>query len=140
MDEHVSSFRTPDGVSLRVADSGPGGADGSGRADPTLLLVHGWSQDLRTWDRVVDDLRAAGVTEAHVVLPATVATTFARAALEAYAPLDPAALLITHADETDHLGPLVDVAVAEDAPLSYVASGDRLVPADPAALAAQLLP
>lgn len=61
MDEHVSSFRTPDGVSLRVADSGPGSTDG-GRADPTLLLVHGWSQDLRTWDRVVDDLRAAGVT------------------------------------------------------------------------------
>ena len=52
-DESVGTFRTADGVALRVA--GSGGAPG-----PTLVLVHGWTQDLRTWDRVVDDLRAAG--------------------------------------------------------------------------------
>jgi pimeloyl-ACP methyl ester carboxylesterase len=53
--EQVDRFTTPDGTRLRVADSG----DGPG---PTLVLVHGWSQDLRTWDRVVDDLRRTGVT------------------------------------------------------------------------------
>src|SRR3954463_9373934 len=52
--EQVDRFTTSDGTRLRVADSG----DGPG---PTLVLVHGWSQDLRTWDRVVDDLRRTGV-------------------------------------------------------------------------------
>lgn len=57
MREQVDRFTTPDGTRLRVADSGSGGVGG-----PTLVLVHGWSQDLRTWDRVVDDLRRTGVT------------------------------------------------------------------------------
>lgn len=55
MAEQVDRFTTRDGTRLRVAESG----DGPG---PTLVLVHGWSQDLRTWDRVVDDLRRGGVT------------------------------------------------------------------------------
>lgn len=54
--EQVDRFTTSDGTQLRVADSGA--ADGTGV--PTLVLVHGWSQDLRTWDRVVDDLRRTG--------------------------------------------------------------------------------
>ena len=54
--EQVDRFTTSDGTQLRVADSGAG--DGTG--GPTLVLVHGWSQDLRTWDRVVDDLRRTG--------------------------------------------------------------------------------
>lgn len=52
--EQVDRFVAPDGVGLRVADS-PGSPGG-----PTLVLVHGWSQDLRTWDRVVEDLRRGG--------------------------------------------------------------------------------
>ena len=55
--ETVGPLRMPSGLSLRVARSGtarPG--------EPTLVLAHGWSQDLRTWDRVVGDLRRAGVT------------------------------------------------------------------------------
>lgn len=57
--ETVGPLRMPSGLSLRVARSGtarPG--------EPTLVLAHGWSQDLRTWDRVVGDLRRAGVTAA----------------------------------------------------------------------------
>ncbi|PVZ07771.1 alpha/beta fold hydrolase [Actinomycetospora cinnamomea] len=56
MREEVDRFTAPDGTRLRVADSGT--TDG----DPALVLVHGWSQDLRSWDRVVDDLRRGGVT------------------------------------------------------------------------------
>jgi pimeloyl-ACP methyl ester carboxylesterase len=55
--ETVGPLRLPSGLSLRVARSSltrPG--------EPTLVLAHGWSQDLRTWDRVVGDLRRAGVT------------------------------------------------------------------------------
>ncbi|GAA4776697.1 alpha/beta hydrolase [Actinomycetospora chlora] len=55
MQERVDRFTAPDGTRLRVGDAG----DGPG---PTLVLVHGWSQDLRTWDRVVDDLRRTGLT------------------------------------------------------------------------------
>ena len=77
-------------------------------------------------------------------IPATVAGAVARSALAAFAPLEPAALVLTHADETDHLGPLVELAVDVQRPLSYVASGPSvgadLLPADPAALAARLLP
>src|SRR3954451_12480574 len=54
--EDVDRFTTPDGTRLRVADSGS--SDGG----PTLVLVHGWSQDLRSWDRVIDDLRRTGLT------------------------------------------------------------------------------
>jgi pimeloyl-ACP methyl ester carboxylesterase len=55
--ETVGPLELTTGISLRVARSGlarPG--------EPTLVLAHGWSQDLRTWDRVVGDLRRAGVT------------------------------------------------------------------------------
>ncbi len=58
--ERVDRFETPDGIGLRVADSGP--RESAGPGEPTLVLVHGWSQDLRTWDRVVEDLRRGGET------------------------------------------------------------------------------
>lgn len=96
-------------------------------------------RDAKAVKRLADDLRATGVTETHVVLSATVASAVAQEVVRAFAPLDPAALLITHADETDHLGPLVDLAMAEGRPLSYLAGPD-LAPVDPAALAARLLP
>ncbi|ASR34339.1 alpha/beta hydrolase [Prauserella marina] len=43
-------FVTSDGTPLRVEQTGP--AD----ADDTLVLVHGWTQDHRSWDRVVAEL------------------------------------------------------------------------------------
>ncbi|MEJ2867069.1 alpha/beta hydrolase [Actinomycetospora sp. OC33-EN08] len=55
--ESVGPLTLATGITLRVARSGtrtPG--------TPTLVLAHGWSQDLRTWDRVVADLRRAGMT------------------------------------------------------------------------------
>ena len=55
--ETVGPLDLATGITLRIARSGlarPG--------EPTLVLAHGWSQDLRTWDRVVGDLRRAGVT------------------------------------------------------------------------------
>ena len=54
--EDVGPLTLATGITLRVARAG---ARGGGV--PTLLLAHGWSQDLRTWDRVVADLRAAGM-------------------------------------------------------------------------------
>lgn len=55
--ERTGPLTLSTGITLRVSRSGtarPG--------VPTLVLVHGWTQDLRTWNRVLDDLRDAGVT------------------------------------------------------------------------------
>ncbi|GAB2732462.1 alpha/beta hydrolase [Salinifilum aidingensis] len=52
-DPRPSEFRTRDGVRLNVADEGP--AD----APVTVVLVHGWTLSMRTWDRVAAGLPAA---------------------------------------------------------------------------------
>jgi flagellar biosynthesis protein FlhF len=144
----LAELLDPHGVGVRPVDDGAAARAHIGaRAGQALVVLDTPAVSPRDGDgiaRLAGDLRAAGVTETHVVLPATVAGPVARAVLEAYAPLHPAALLVTHADETDHLGPLVDLAVADGRPLSYVAAGRDvdadLAPADPAALAARLLP
>lgn len=133
----------PVGVSVRpVEDGAAAKAHIGARAGGAVVLIDTPAVSARDADgikRLAADLSAAGVTETHVVLPATLAGPVAREAVEAFAPLDPAALLVTHADETDHLGPLVDLAMAEGRPLSYL-GGPDILPADPAALAARLLP
>ena len=133
----------PVGVTVRpVEDGAAAKAHVGARAGTAVVLVDTPAVSARDGAgiaRLAADLKAAGVTETHVVLPATVAGPVAREVVTAFAPLDPAALLVTHADETDHLGPLVDLAMAEGRPLSYL-GGPDIVPVDPAALAARLLP
>ncbi|HWT92804.1 MAG TPA: hypothetical protein VN238_07390, partial [Solirubrobacteraceae bacterium] len=136
------------GVAVRAVDDGDGARLHLGaRAGEAVAVLDTPAVSARDKDGIealARELAAAGVSEVHVVLPATLARPVAAAALAAYAPLSPAAVLITHADETDHLGPLVDLAVEQGCPLSYVASGPdlegALVLADPAALAQRLVP
>ncbi|WP_031470315.1 alpha/beta fold hydrolase [Sciscionella sediminilitoris] len=47
-------FVTGDGTALHVCDEGAPGEE------PTVVLVHGWTQDHTSWDPVVDALRANG--------------------------------------------------------------------------------
>jgi flagellar biosynthesis GTPase FlhF len=133
----------PHGVQVKpVEDGAAARAHIGARAGSAMVLLDTPAvspRDAKAIASLAADLQAAGVTETHLVVPATVAAPVARDALEAFAPLDVRALLITHADETDHLGPLVDLAVTTGRPLSYVA-GEDVLPADPAALAARLLP
>src|SRR5699024_7748849 len=49
--DESAMFRTADGTTLHVTETGP--AD----AAATLVLVHGWTQDNRTWDPVRDELQ-----------------------------------------------------------------------------------
>jgi flagellar biosynthesis protein FlhF len=134
-------------VPVRPVDDGAAAKAVIGaRAGQALVVIDTPAVSARNADdvaRLADELRAAGVTETHVVLPATIAGPVARDALRGYALLDPAAVLLTHADETDHLGSIVDLAVADHVPLSYVVSGPTtgadLEIADPSALAARLL-
>jgi pimeloyl-ACP methyl ester carboxylesterase len=49
-------FVASDGAALHVSQSGPDGSDDSGDSTVTLVLVHGWTQDHRTWDFVLPHL------------------------------------------------------------------------------------
>ena len=58
----------------------------------------------------------------------------------ALAPLGLTHLALTHADQTARPGAPVELAIRTRRPLSYVATRDDVEPADPSAIAAQLLP
>jgi flagellar biosynthesis GTPase FlhF len=76
----------------------------------------------------------------HLALPATVSAAAADEISAALAPLGLTHLALTHADQTARPGAPLELAVRTRRPLSYVATRDEVAPADPAALAAQLLP
>jgi flagellar biosynthesis GTPase FlhF len=80
----------------------------------------------------------------YVALPATLGPQAARRALASFGTLKPAAVAITHADETDQLAVAIEIAVAHRIPLAYFHSGtdhrSALSAVDPPALAQQLLP
>jgi flagellar biosynthesis GTPase FlhF len=79
----------------------------------------------------------------YVTLPATLGTEAARHALASFGILQPSALAITHADETDQLAVAVEIAAANRMPLAYFHSGtdhrSALSLVDPRELAQQLL-
>jgi hypothetical protein len=54
--------------------------------------------------------------------------------------LAPTHVALTHADETARPGAPLELALSAGRPLSYVCSREGVTPADPAALAQQLLP
>jgi flagellar biosynthesis GTPase FlhF len=58
-----------------------------------------------------------------VALPATLGPQAARRALAGFGRLNPSAVAITHADETDHLAVVVEIAIANRIPLAYFHAG-----------------
>ena len=88
---------------------------------------------------LASQLEQIGDVEVHLVLPATLSRRAAEDLLLRLDALKPARLALTHADETAHLGPVLDVALAAGIPISYVVDAD-LQPADPGRLAEGLLP
>jgi hypothetical protein len=84
-------------------------------------------------------LRRLGPCEIHVAVPATLSASAVRRLLDGLAPLKPAAIALTHLDEVDHAGPVIDEAIARGLPLSYCSDAGAVAPADPAALAARVL-
>jgi hypothetical protein len=75
-----------------------------------------------------------------VAVPATLSAAAVGRLLDGLAPLKPAAIALTHLDEVDHAGPVVDAAIARGLALSFHGDATALAPADAAALAAALLP
>ncbi len=84
-------------------------------------------------------LRRIGPCEVHVAVPATLSAPAVRRLLDGLAAVKPAAIVLTHLDEVDHAGPVIDAAIARGLPLSYCCDADGLAPADATALAAQVL-
>jgi flagellar biosynthesis GTPase FlhF len=78
-----------------------------------------------------------------VTLPATLGSQAARRALASFGRLDPSAVAITHADETDQLAVVVEIAITHRIPLVYFHSGtdhqSALSAIEASALAQQLL-
>ena len=92
--------------------------------------------------RLAAELRRLGRPEVHVAVPATLSGNAVRSLLDGFAPLKPAAIVLTHLDEVGHAGPVIDEAIARGIAISYASDGsgpEGLRPADPAALAARLL-
>jgi flagellar biosynthesis protein FlhF len=93
---------------------------------------------------LAEELREAGIYEVHMTLPATVSSPAARGIANGLSALGVTRVVITHADETDHVGGVLELAIRSSRPLSYVSRGATLpgglAPADPLALAAQVIP
>jgi hypothetical protein len=84
-------------------------------------------------------MRRLGACEVHVAVPATLSASAVRRLLDGLAPLKPAAIALTHLDEVDHAGPVIDEAIARGIALSFCGDADTIVLANPAALAARVL-
>jgi flagellar biosynthesis GTPase FlhF len=133
----------PLGVSVIAADDAAQAARRLGVRRPLITLVDTPALGAgagRAVAGLAPELRALGCTEVHLALPATISAAAADELSAALAPLGLTHLALTHADETARPGAPVELAIRTRRPLSYVATRDEVVPADPAALAAQLLP
>lgn len=81
--------------------------------------------------------RVAGA-EVQLAVSATASAAVLDEQLAAFAPV--AALIVTHADETDQLGAVAGAAITHGVPIAYVLRGPRsIAPADPGGLAEALL-
>jgi flagellar biosynthesis GTPase FlhF len=131
-------------VPVEVVETAADGRDRVAGAGPNALVVVDAPAvspgDAAAVKALASDLRRMEVGEVHVCTPATLSAAAAAALLAAYAPLRPAAIAMTHVDETPQVGAVVELAVAGGPPLSFVGRGSDpasgLELADPAALAA----
>ena len=95
-------------------------------------------------ERLAADLERIGVYEVHMTLPATVGEHAAEDMLRGLAPAGVSRIVLTHADETGHVGPAVGLAIRSGRPFSYISSGtsvdNGLLPVNPHALASMIVP
>jgi flagellar biosynthesis protein FlhF len=133
----------PAGVPLHTAATG---AEAAGRIaavrDRALVLVDtpGVSPrakgDLRA---LHGELRALGADDVLLALPATTSAGAARELVAAGRRIGASGVVLTHADETEHLGPAVGVAMEAEVPFAYVGDARALRPAAAEELAGALV-
>ena len=64
--------------------------------------------------------------DTHLVIPATLRSSLIARTVERFAPLKPAKLLLTRADEVESTGVLLDFALRAGIPLSYISNGQTI--------------
>lgn len=143
----LAAMLEPFGIGVRTTDSGAEArAHLAGALQHALVVVDTPAVAPRSPAEVnalADELRALGVGEVHLTLPSTYSGPAARELAELLAPLGPSRLALTHMDATTHIGGLVDYAIRENRPISYVSEGTGvpggLAPADTDQLAGLLI-
>jgi flagellar biosynthesis GTPase FlhF len=134
----------PIGVGVIAAEDAAQARERLGARAPLITLIDtpatGPSTGTADVKALAADLTALGATEVHLALPATLSSAAAAELAAALAPLAPTHVALTHADETARPGAPIELALSAGRPLSYVCARESASPADPAALAQQLLP
>ncbi len=139
----LASRLEPLGVSVIAADDAQQAGRRLARRQASLTIVDAPAAgpaDRAAVGRIAEDLRALGVTEVHLALPATLSAPAAEELAAALAPLGVTHIALTHADQTARPGAPVELAVTGRRALSYVCTRAEIAPADPDHLAKQLLP
>jgi flagellar biosynthesis protein FlhF len=134
----------PLGVGVIAAEDAAQAKERLGARKPLITLIDtpatGPSHGGPHIKALAADLKALGATEVHLALPATLSAAAAGEVAAALAPLAPTHVALTHSDETARPGAPLELALRAGRPLSYVCSREGATPADPSALAQQLLP
>lgn len=142
--EQLRSYAAVMGSPLRVARSAEEFDDAlSGSRQTALVDTAGRSPKDSELSSLFDVLRNKRGVRTHLVLAADTSAATARRLLDAYAPLEPARVVITKLDESESMMPLFDAVRERGLPVSYLTAGQR-VPEDlwratPASLAAAIL-
>jgi flagellar biosynthesis GTPase FlhF len=139
----LASRLEPLGVSVVAADGAEQALRRLARRQATLTIVDTPATgpgDRAAVAQLAADLRALGVDEVHLTLPATLSAAAADELALALAPLGLTHVALTHADQTARPGAPVELALRAGRALSYVCTREEIEPADPEALAKQLLP
>ncbi len=86
------------------------------------------------------ELKPLRLDATHLLVPATLSASAARKLVEGLAPLQPTAIAVTHADQSDQLGAAVELAYAAGLPIACIHDGRTPSATSPFELAARLLP
>jgi flagellar biosynthesis GTPase FlhF len=131
------------GITVIGADDAAQARERLGARTPLVTLVDtpatGPSHGPAHVKALANDLKALGA-EVHLALPATLSASAAGEVAAALAALGPTHVTLTHSDETARPGAPLELALHAGRPLSFVCSREGASPADPVALAQQLLP
>jgi flagellar biosynthesis GTPase FlhF len=88
--------------------------------------------------QLATELRQLRLDECHLAVPATMAPDVSRDLVAGTRELGVDALALTHADETERLGPVLELAMQTGLPLSYVGRGTMIAGGLRPALAEEL--
>ncbi|MDA0161942.1 hypothetical protein OM076_16830 [Solirubrobacter ginsenosidimutans] len=143
-DTTLAARLQPLGVAVIQAKDGEQAKKRLGAARPLITLIDtpavGLSSSPAEIKTLAAELKLLDVNEVHLALPATLSAAAAEELSEALAPLGATHVVLSHADETKRPGAPIELALKAGHPLSYICARSGVSPADPAELAAQLLP